>query len=278
MKFLIISWVPLEAPNCTFWNKLMPTEDLIQKAEEADVVLEIETNDLQSHYYNEITLVKNKPRCFWMIDTYLRKEEFSVFSHLYDYLFVSESRFVGEFDKPTKWLPLAEFRSPSGFWPGALSSNCKVLSIEKDIEVGFCGRLADFKPYRTEVVNYLNQELPGFRHETGLSKEEMVKFINRCKINLNVSSSGHQVDLRVFEVLACQGFLITSYNEDTESLFVKGKHLEWFKKKEEIPELVEFYLNRPEKRREIAVNGYQAVKMNHQLSNRLEAIEKYLKS
>jgi hypothetical protein len=62
---------------------------------------------------------------------------------------------------------------------------------------------------------------------------------------------------RTWITLGCGGFLLTSYSPGLEQIFAKGEHLEWYDSQEECLDLIDYYLDHEEKRKQIAVTGYE---------------------
>jgi len=100
---------------------------------------------------------------------------------------------------------------------------------------------------------------------------ELPIFYNACKINFNATSLQMitAVNQRVFDVPACGSFLITDYQEAIDELFDVGKEVVVYKDKEEIPDLIKFYLNNPSERGRIAAKGRERVLREHTYRHRL---------
>ena len=94
----------------------------------------------------------------------------------------------------------------------------------------------------------------------------MMPYIFKCsKINLNITSKTIKtgLPLRIFDVLACQGFLITNFQSEIPEYFSDGVDLVIY---DSIPDLlnkIDYYLKHEEKRIQIAKNGYEKVKNNY---------------
>ena len=80
----------------------------------------------------------------------------------------------------------------------------------------------------------------------------------------------YQASPRVFETLACGSFQIVDAKRDVSALFKSGEHLVCFKKINEVKELVKYYLNHPQERREIAQKGLREVLKKHTYVHRIE--------
>lgn len=121
----------------------------------------------------------------------------------------------------------------------------------------------------------------GYRHGHSLNYyKELPVFYNACKVNFNATSlqMGQAVNQRVFDVPACGGFLLTDHQESLDELFEVGEEGITYKDKDEIPELVRFYLNNPEVRKKIAMKGKERVLKEHTYRHRLNKIIEVMKS
>ncbi len=94
------------------------------------------------------------------------------------------------------------------------------------------------------------------------------------KVNLNVPKC-HALDAvnpRVFEVMACGGFLMTSPFEEGVLPFVDGEDLVVFRSREELREKAAWYLEHEEERRRIAESGMKKVRAAHGFEHRARRI------
>ncbi len=96
----------------------------------------------------------------------------------------------------------------------------------------------------------------------------------RCRINLNVTRiyAGDVVANRVWDILACGGFLLTDHRAQLERHFVIGEEIVCYKSPEEALVLAEHYLARPDERARIASQGQKTVRERHTLAHRLATI------
>ena len=110
-------------------------------------------------------------------------------------------------------------------------------------------------------------------HNRGLanSLEEMPLIFNRSKINLNITAKSIRsgLSLRIFDVLAAGGFLITNYQADIPDFFEIGKDLVVYDSLENLKELCAYYLSHEDERAMIARHGNETVKRLHTYDRRL---------
>lgn len=104
------------------------------------------------------------------------------------------------------------------------------------------------------------------------SFSEMPIIFNQSKINLNITMRPIMTGLsqRVFDVLACGGFLLTNYQEELPEMFEIGEEVECFSSKEELFEKTKFYLEHDQLRRSIAEKGYERVKNCYTFEHRFQ--------
>lgn len=143
--------------------------------------------------------------------------------------------------------------------------------------------------YRTSCLQALHEFHPvihgdlDWRRLTGNGYElkpplnyykDLPLFYNACKINLNATSLQMltAVNQRVFDVPACGAFLLTDDQDALGELFDIGKEVITYKNREEIPELLKFYLNNPQERKRIAERGRERIVREHTYVHRIQIL------
>ena len=103
---------------------------------------------------------------------------------------------------------------------------------------------------------------------------EMPVIFHESRINLNPTSKAIRsgVPLRVFDILACEGFMLSNYQTELCELFVPGEDFAYYESIEQVPELIAYYLERESERKEIAHNGYNKVKEQYSYMVRLNGL------
>lgn len=160
-----------------------------------------------------------------------------------------------------------------------------------DLNLIFCSTVLGFKAanlerelylnalslsYKTDLELYTNSEtkqLPFVQNKGKLDYwEEMPIVFHNSRINLNVTIPNilDGIPLRVFDILGCRGFCLTTYRKDLLRHFENGKDLVIFEGKEDLLQKVQYFLEHEEERKRIAEHGYQKVKKHHTYFVRLQ--------
>lgn len=91
--------------------------------------------------------------------------------------------------------------------------------------------------------------------------EELIKQYKAAKIVLNINSwfleSWHGLNQRIFDVPACEAFLLTDYVREIEGFFKPGIEIETYSTIEELNDKIHFYLKHDLARERIARKGYE---------------------
>lgn len=102
-----------------------------------------------------------------------------------------------------------------------------------------------------------------------------VKAINSGKIYLSFSrtiAGFDNVKVGIFEAIACNQVVITSYMEELQDYFDIGTEIICYKNENELYELVKYYLEHEEEREIIRHNGYSRFLRDHTYEKRWDAI------
>jgi spore maturation protein CgeB len=110
-------------------------------------------------------------------------------------------------------------------------------------------------------------------HNCGFAKslEEMPIIFYHSQINLNITAKSIRsgIPQRIFDILGCEGFLISNYQSEIGDYFEAGTDLELYSSMEELEEKTAYYLEHPSLCREIAHNAYEKVRTYHTYPVRL---------
>lgn len=110
-------------------------------------------------------------------------------------------------------------------------------------------------------------------HNCGLAKSltEMPVIFHESKINLNTTSKSIRTGLpqRIFDIMACEGFVLTNFQAELPQIFVPDQEVVVYSSLEELKEKSAYYLEHESKRREIAHNGFEKVAQDYHYPVRL---------
>ncbi|MEE2886107.1 MAG: glycosyltransferase [Planctomycetota bacterium] len=165
--------------------------------------------------------------------------------------------------------------------------------IEYDREIAFIGGPGIMGENRPEFLAWLSEhydvevfgiikswlptlhKFPGLRFGREIGPSEYGQICARSKIVLGLNQNhenAYYFSNRIFLTLACRGFHLIRYVPGTEDLFEDGKHLAWFKSKQECLDKVDYYLEHEDQRLEIAAEGCELVTKQHRYQDRVADI------
>ena len=103
---------------------------------------------------------------------------------------------------------------------------------------------------------------------------EMPVIFHESRININPTSKAIRsgIPLRVFDILACEGFLLSNYQPELCELFTPGEDFVFYDSIEQVPELIDYYLDHEDERARIAHNGYVKVRDEYSYMVRLNRL------
>lgn len=120
----------------------------------------------------------------------------------------------------------------------------------------------------------------GWKYHPELSYyTELPNFYPCSKINFNCTSQQMKgaVNQRVFDVPSCNGFLLTDHRQQISDLFEPEKEIVFYRDLEEIPELVEKYLNDKEDREKIVRAARKRILSDHTYEQRMKRLTKIMR-
>ena len=116
----------------------------------------------------------------------------------------------------------------------------------------------------------------------GIAKSftEMPIIFKKSKINLNTTMRSIRSGLpqRIWDILACGGFLLTNYQPELDDFLTPGVHLETYRSVDELVKKAGYYLEHDEEREAIALNGYRKVCNEDSVLHRVISIIKIINS
>jgi hypothetical protein len=204
-----------------------------------------------------------RPCAYWAIDTHLDFARSLERSRAFDFVFAAQrdgaQRLKAEGISTAQWLPLACDRSVH-----------RRHEVPKRFDVCFVGNL--FPGPRADCVAQIQSRYPN--NFVGQSYfANMAHIYSESRIVFN-RSLGNDVNMRVFEALACGSLLLTndlSENGQTE-LFQDGVHLATYAGPHEMLEKIAWYLEHTEVREKIAAQGQAQVVAHHTYRHRMQQL------
>ena len=104
--------------------------------------------------------------------------------------------------------------------------------------------------------------------------QELNKIYSNSLINIDISRI-YQMDMvtmRVFDAMACGGFVLAEYSEDLAALFDIGSEVDAYRTLDELIEKVRHYLANPDEARAIGTRGRARVHRDHTIAHRLDTM------
>ncbi len=113
-----------------------------------------------------------------------------------------------------------------------------------------------------------------------LHETELPVIYNASTINLDVGRLYQDdiVTMRVFDILACEGFILAEHTDDLAELFEIGEEVVSYKDRHDLRAKVTYYLDHPEEARQIARRGRRAILERHTFGARVRSMLASLES
>tara|TARA_R100001509_G_scaffold62552_2_gene34484 strand:- start:297 stop:1160 length:864 start_codon:yes stop_codon:yes gene_type:complete len=124
--------------------------------------------------------------------------------------------------------------------------------VEEKYDVSFIGSIYGDRQQYIENSSY---DIKTFNNVYGI---EHAKVVGQSKINLNFCTSDSASD-RVYKILAAGGFLLTNDWPERKENFIDQQHCVVFDGPEDLDNKIRFYLNNPEIRKQISINGLNMI-------------------
>ena len=91
-------------------------------------------------------------------------------------------------------------------------------------------------------------------------------------MNFTIRNIRSGIPLRVWDIMACGGFVLTNFQAELPAYFEDGVHMAWFGSIDDMRRKADYYLAHDDERRQIAEQGRRFVMQNHTYRNRIEVI------
>lgn len=206
-----------------------------------------------SGYLHGIMKAQEKIYGYYFVEELLSDELVDEFVKNYDGYYLA-----GEEDLLTKKRTLAQFYIGNKITAMERVDTFKYLSEKFEVDI-----------YTASDT----KEIPKLKnHGTIMTHTKMPIVFNKSTINLNPTSKPIRsgIPLRIFDLLACEGFVLCNYQSDLLNEFLPGEELDIYSSIEELEEKIRYYLSHTDVCRKIAHNGYEKVSKRHTYPLRLE--------
>lgn len=109
---------------------------------------------------------------------------------------------------------------------------------------------------------------------TAGNAEEAPKVFHLSKVNLNFTSKPIRtgLPLRIWDILAARGFVLTNFQSEIPEYFEIGQDLETYGSEEELLQKIGYYLEHEKEREQIALNGYRKAKERYSLETKVQRL------
>ncbi|MCX5704220.1 MAG: glycosyltransferase, partial [Candidatus Omnitrophica bacterium] len=226
-----------------------------------DLYLNIDDNE---HYPFPKEL---RPSAYWVIDTHVSDYEWKPEkAKIFDFIFVAQKcgmdRLKKDGIKNVFWLPLA-------CDPDIHTR----YEVAKEYDMSFVGSISHSKK-RIDYLSFLKKSLKGKNIFIGqASPEETAMIYAKSKLVLNMSVAD-DINMRVFEVLACGRPLVTDdlRNKGQRELFGDKPPFIIYRSKRDLLKKIKYYLCNEDKSEEIARAGRQEAINKHTYLHRMGEI------
>ena len=88
----------------------------------------------------------------------------------------------------------------------------------------------------------------------------LVFHYSKININLTLKSIKTGIPLRVLDIMAAGGFVITNYQEDLFRHFTPDEDFVFYQDENDLINKIQYYLEHEEERKQIAQNGHKKVR------------------
>ena len=204
-----------------------------------------------------------RPSGWWAIDTHLAYDWFLARAGQFDFVFAAQRDGAEQLRRDgiatARWLPLACDPHVHRLHP-----------IAKTWDVAFVGNV--FPGPRADLVALLRRHYPS--HFIGRAYfEEMAHTYSAARAVFN-RSIRNDVNMRVFEALACGSLLVTNDLTDNgqAEFFQDGVHLATYQEADELLDKLRFYLAHEAARERVAAHGREEVVAHHTYVLRMQEI------
>lgn len=135
----------------------------------------------------------------------------------------------------------------------------KVAQLERKEVCSYLAAHYDFALY-TDADTAFDKNINNKGHADYLREMPLIFHNSKINIHITLRSISSGMSLRVLDVLACEGFLLTNYQPEIAEYFVDGEELVMYSDFNDMYAKIDYYLTHDEERKRIAHAGYLKVR------------------
>jgi hypothetical protein len=190
----------------------------------------------------------------------------------YDLIFAPVKKMVtymkdNNIAKKIEWLPFS-----------VCINNYKNLNLEKTIDVMSSYTIKDYLyPDRKNIQKFLNNL--SYRIFTeNVTHQDYIQKINQSKIFVTKNNVYNFLSMKYTEILSCGTLLLADRPDDLEDIGLKdGEHLIIYNSLNDLKDKIDYFLKYEKEREEIAKNGMDFVRKNHNNDIRIKEMTEIIK-
>ncbi len=192
------------------------------------------------------------PKVCYLIDTHIHLEKHIEIAQKFDVVFLAQKNYVeilrAQGNDHVFWLPLACDPEIHG-----------KVETEKEWDVGFVGSVTPANPRRKILLDHIKSEFD-LKVDRKFMDEMALHF---CKSRIVFNNAiKNDLNMRVFEAMCTGSLLITDEAVGLDELFEDGKHFVRYQD-HSLLDTIQHYLQNPEEREIIALEGRREVLARH---------------
>lgn len=135
----------------------------------------------------------------------------------------------------------------------------KIAQLERIEVCSYLARNFQFSLYTGSDTSF-DTKIRNCGHADYVKEMPLIFHYSKINIHITLRSITSGMSLRVLDVLACGGFLLTNYQPEIAEYFADGEELVMYHSFEDMYEKINYYLEHEEERKKIALAGYRKVK------------------
>lgn len=166
---------------------------------------------------------------------------------------------------------IKNFEMPCNMYLGILILTRKLAEMERILCLNTLAEAFPVDLYTRSRSNQIGilRVHPGVDYYTEIGR---VYHFSKINLNITLPSIETGAPLRIFDIMAYGGFVLSNYQKDFDTLFTPGRDIAIFHDLGELKEQTAYYLSHEEERIEVAARGYETVNRYYSYEHQLAQI------